>query len=615
MCGIYGEINGDNTMDKQSYRLNMLDHRGPDYKSYFYYQNIFLGHTRLSIIDTSENANQPMEDERGVLIFNGEIYNYKILQEKYLSNESFATCSDTEVLLKILGRFGNTKVNELNGMFAFAYYYKKKNTIILGRDRMGIKPLYYHLKGNNFQFSSEIKALSYELDKRDVVDSLLLRRFQSGFLPFGEVREFPKGTVAEYDIIDNKLEIVPFYEIKNDISVKKYSYYKTKDLSDNTSQLEELLSRSINLQLNSDAKVAALCSGGVDSSLISAISSESDPNIELYHAGVEGLGGEERYAEIVSKHLNKNIEYVHINAELFWKEFPYVTWVSDLPIYHPNDLSLHHVAKLANKNGVKVMLSGEGADELFGGYSWHKNLIQRRKVFNFYESHPIIDKIIRKIVFLYTKSGMFASNVNSFENFMPLGAGYSEKNIETLVKFVSFGSNNFENWKTWQNDRKYYEGFDTPEKEFGLSVMLNNLGNHLGSILHRTDRILMANSIEGRVPFLDNNVISFALNQNFDMKVNKKQGKFILKKVAEKYLPNEVIYRKKAGFPVPWQEYTKSINKILRNGFICNVLNMKYCDLEAFFKDDIDLKFHLISFEVWGRIFLNGENYKDILVE
>ncbi len=616
MCGIYGNINNKKTMEYYKDKLNLLEHRGPDNQSFYTDENLFLGHTRLSILDLNSNANQPFEDATSILIFNGEIYNFIELHQEYLSDIKLKTHSDTEVLFLLLKKFGKDIIKNLNGMFAFAFYDKINKMVLIARDTMGIKPLYYHLTNNSIEFASEIKPLNFQVDFNKVKQFIIQRTYQNGYLPYSNINEFPIGHYAVYDINTSKFEINKYNKIDEIPSKEIYLRNTIIKLNQQIDKLDELMKQSIALHLRSDAKIGALCSGGVDSSLISAIATKINPNVSLYHAGVEGSGGEEEYAEMVSKHINKEINYIKVSAETYWKVFPYLTYISDLPIYHPNDVSLHYIAEKAKLDGVKVLLSGEGADELFGGYLWYQNLIQRKKLFNLYDKNPLFGEIAKRLLFKYTKNGLNSINSKNYKNFMPLGLGYSDLNIEILSKSATFMLNDFKNWKDWQEHLKIYQDFDSNEdNNFALSFMFNNLYGHLGSILHRTDRILMANSIEGRVPFLENEMINFALNLPYNHKINNQEGKFLLKKVSERYLPNEVIYRTKAGFPVPWANYIGKIEKIFENGFILDLLDMSLDDLKAYYENDAYAKFSLISLEVWGRIFVRKEDYKSIIIE
>ena len=613
MCGIYGCVSLTIGESDLAVNLHKLDHRGPDNQDYYYSRPIFLGHTRLSIIDLDSSANQPYCDDC-VLIFNGEIYNYLELAKKHLGQTKFKTHSDTEILFEVLKKAGSKILPELNGMFAFAFYNKKKKTILLARDSSGIKPLYYRLCEGEFEFASEIKSLKFAVDSNKIKDFLSTGSFQYSYLPYSNIEILSGGHYAEFFIDSKTLKIEKFNKLEDQINSNVYFAARNTGFKAKTNELDNLLQKSIEMHLVGDAKLGALCSGGVDSSLISAMASYIKPDISLYHAGVEGSGGEEDFAEKVSKHLKKDIFYIKVSEETYWKEFAYLTYISDLPIYHPNDVSLHYIAKKAFQNKVKVLLSGEGADELFGGYIWHQNLLNRKKKYDFFDSHPFLKKISKRLCSTFSLNGLHDFDSQDYINFMPTGLGYADLNLGLIAKSCSFSMMEFEVFKKWQEHLSLYK-FETDYNSFGLSLIFNNLYGHLGSILHRTDRILMANSIEGRVPFLENDIIKFAVNLPLEHKINRSEGKFILKKVAERYLPKEVIYRPKMGFPVPWANYIGKIKKIFENGFLSELTGFTCDNLFAIYRNDPYLKFRFIALEVWGRLFVRGESYKDICVE
>lgn len=617
MCGIYGAINTNKKMGQLNEKLLKLNHRGPDSHDFYYNEDkkIYLGHTRLSILDLNSSANQPFQDNEHVLIYNGEIYNYLELKEKYLKEEKFNTCSDTEVIFKLLKKFYTNIIVEFNGMFSFAFYDINNAELLVARDRMGIKPLYYYQENDMFEFASEVKSLDYEIDSYKVKDYFTTRTYQRGNLPYKKIVEFPSGSFVKCNFITNSFVFNKYFDLFNVPKKLIYDNYKNDGLYNSMNKLEMFLDNSVQIHLRSDAKIASLCSGGLDSSLISAIATQYDSNISLYHAGVEGNGGEEKYSEIVAKHLKKEITYTKINKELFWHDFPYLTYISDLPIYHQNDVLLHQISKKARLDGVKVLLSGEGADELFGGYKWHQNIYKKYKIFRFLSQHPLLNKLFANILFEFSKNGLNSINLENFKSFIPQGLGYNYSNVDSTVKGHILVKNNFKDWILWEKSLSSYEKFDEfEEKNIVLSLMMDNLQGHLGTILHRTDRIMMANSIEGRVPFLENSIIEMGLNLPFDYKINS-SGKLILKLVAEKYLPKSVIYRKKAGFPVPWKAYVDGIHKIFENGFILDMSGLTLKQLENFYIGDANLKFMLIALEVWGRIFVLKQDYKNIVVE
>lgn len=616
MCGIYAKISFDRTINKNTFekKLNKISHRGPDNTGIFTYKNVALGHTRLSLLDLSVRANQPFCDDKFSLIFNGEIYNFKDLRKMYLSHLELKTSSDTEVLFELLKLKKEKVLRELDGMFAFVFFDKKTNEIFFARDKVGIKPLYYK-KSNNFEIASEIKVFDYEVNMDKISDFIMQGSFQYDNLPYKDIETLSAGYYGIFDLNSRKLQIKPYVNLLDTLDQNIFLINKTRNFNELVDELDNMLYESVQMHLQSDANKASLCSDGVDSSLVSYFANENE-NVPLYHSGIDGFG-EERYAQMVAKSINKPIVYANMTNEEYWKHFAYITYISDMPIYHPNDISLHIVAKKAHENGVKMLLSGEGADELFGGYSWHQRLMKQYRINKIFQKKP---SLYKKLFGQYDKTLQdgFRFSMSEIENFMPLGLGYSDLSSSCMVKPSIFAAYNFSLWKKYQEIREAFEKINTSDLEkYVLSLIHLNVYGHLGSILHRTDRILMANSIEGRVPFLQNDIIDFSMNLSLAHKISKrfrKDGKFILKKVAQKYLPYEVVYRHKAGFPVQINMYCKNIEEIFHNGFICSFSGLNFKDIKKFYESDMSMKFRMISLEVWGRIFVWGEKYENIRI-
>lgn len=616
MCGIYGYISHKNPFlpEEKVDKLRMLSHRGPDNTGFYHKDNLFLGHMRLSILDLSDAANQPFQDSQCCLIYNGEIYNYLQLREKHLGGKHWLTSSDTEVLFELLRLQGIGCLPLLNGMFALAFYDKSKNELLLARDTVGIKPLYYIAEPDFFEFSSEIKSLSFVPDLDALKDVLVYGHFEEGCLPYKNVKELMPGHVLQLELGTGKYRIEPFVRLEDKVNDARFKEFS--QAGNLASQLDSLLQSSILLHLQSDAPIGALCSGGIDSSLISALAVKHRKDVRLYHAGVAGERGEEGYARMVSDHLNVPLESIRMTKEEYWNAFPVVTYHNDLPIYHPNDISLYSICRKAQSDGMKVLLSGEGADELFGGYAWHQyfaSVLKRydRRVM----SRGFLGGVISRAIERISQSGGFPDlDKDDFIHCSALGIGYSSGEIGSLARSSSLAAQQFKAWKRWMENLEVYEGLAGKNEAAVLSFLLNNLYGHLSSILHRTDRILMMNSLEGRVPFLENSIFEFALNLPLRQKISGKEGKVILKKVASRYLPHEVVYRRKAGFPVPWYEYLPSVPHILNDGFVCGWTGLSAMNLQSWYRSDPLLKFRLISIEVWGRIFVWDQDPEDVKV-
>lgn len=619
MCGISGMVSlqKNNFIARSSVFKSIAElqvHRGPDNFGIINLDNYIFCHNRLSIIDVSTNSNQPLMDDEFVLVYNGEIYNYLELAKKYSIEE---TNSDTTVLFQLLKQHGTKVIEELNGMFAFAHFNKVENKLILSRDRLGIKPLYYSIIEGEFVFASEIKTILAYYEKIEIKPSInklnfneliLMNHIENNTTIYDSISNVGPGEVIE---VKSNGEIVKtiYYSLLNEIKLTTNQKKEAKLID----ELDELLYNSVKMHLISDVKTGTLCSGGIDSSLITAIASKLNPQISIYHAGVEGNGGEEEYAEIVAKHLNVSIMYTKMNFSKYISFLPIATYYSDLPLYHPNDISLYEITKAAKKDGTSVLLAGEGADELFGGYSWHLNFKNRisRVDNNFTKS---LNKIYRFIS--HKVPSILNTNVSN-DQYFSMSSTYMNFDVENIFKAAYKNSLiiNKESWSTiYSLYSKYQDTNMNKDDAMIASYISNNLFGHLSTLLHRNDRMSMANSVETRVPFLENKIIHFALNLDVNLKIRNNQTKYLLKKVAERYIPKANIYRAKAGFPVPWTTYLSQVNKnIFKGGFLVNFLNITNEQFEQFMDNcSADLLFSMLSIEIWGRIHIYKEKYWEL---
>lgn len=616
MCGIAGIIGQTDrcATDALINAAHLQKHRGPDNFGYRISPQYALFHNRLSIIDTSASANQPIEDSRYILVFNGEIYNFPELAQQKLPEENFDHKSDTLVLFSLLKKFGHSIISELNGMFAFAFFDKERNCCLLARDRMGIKPLYYFVNKKMFVFASEIKTALKILESADgyipkqcveprTLDTILSIGYgEMQLVPFRQIVELTPGCWCTVECQDtNSLSCKPYFSIPNQINISKCS---RKDSL--ISELDQLINKSIDLHMRADVPVGTLCSGGLDSSLITALATKRNPSLKIYHADFEGPGTERAYAEYVAKYLKVDIEYVTMDANTFLGQLPAAVWHSDIPIYHPNDISLYAIAEKAKSDGVKVLLCGEGADELFGGYPWHryyKNLLRFQKI-----GHLIPNNLKCSILLSFTYLSKFFTR----NQLLSLSAGhinYTNKNLADFTKRNVF-LRNPSVISIIDELRSCYRFDSNPEL---AAFITNNLYGHLSSILHRNDRMCMMASIESRVPFIENELIRFALNLDSSYKIKGKESKYLLKKVAETYLPHKIIYRTKMGFPVPFERFMqKCNNEIFNDGFLCNFLSVSSKLLLSQITLDPMFHFHALSVELWGRMFTDNTKPSDL---
>jgi len=596
----------------------MLNHRGPDFCGTYSTENVFLGHARLSILDLTTAGNQPFGDGEARLVFNGEIYNWQELHTNYLNGQALHSHSDTEVLFLLLRKMGTACLPLLNGMFGFAYYTPATNKMILARDMTGIKPVYFIAGATHFEFSSEIKNIDYEPDLNRLKEYMIFGRFGEDFLPYANVNEVLPGSYIELDCVSGKWFQEPYREVESLVSQEKY-----EDLASSgnlVDQLDTLLQRSVSMHEQSDAPIGFLCSGGLDSSLITAIAAKSHPNIALYHADFEGEGRELDYAEQVAKHVGAPLHKTTLTKDDFWEHFPEMTYAMDLPIQHPHSISLNMISRKVRDDGVKVLLAGDGADELFMGYPFYWSYA--RSLSNYW--HPRDPRtFLRKF-----KNGLrhmlnsdpdtcwFFRDINrKFQKHAHVGFGGDACNLAYPYQAMSLVRQDFKAWKRWQQATEAFAWMGDNQESSVLSFQLFYMRDFLQPLLHRLDRMLMNPSVEGRVPFLENELIEFAMNLSVDQKFNGRSGKHLLKQVALRYLPEDIVNRKKKGFTVPFSQYVTKYPKVLEDGFVSGWTHMTKKELVSWCNGDVDLLYRLISIEVWGRIFVHKTPWTDIRVE
>lgn len=620
MCGVYGRVEIRRSLDVERAmgRIRMLAHRGPDYCGTHVVKEVFLGHARLSILDLSPAGNQPFHDENGaVLVYNGEIYNWRELKERYLADVELKSGSDTEVLVHLLRQMGTACLPLLDGMFAFAYLDSAANTLLLARDTTGIKPLHFVSTPDYFEFSSEVKNLSYEPDLNRLKEYLIFGRFDDEALPFSNVGSVAAGNFLRLDCATGAWTQTPYAETETLVSKERYQALAANP--DLESELDRVLETSLRLHERSDAPIGFLCSGGLDSSLITAMAAKHRSDMALYHADFEGAGGEAHYARQVASYLGVGINETVMTRDRFWELFPQVTHALDLPVQQPTSVSLALIAAKARDDGLKVLLSGEGADELFGGYSWHRSY--QNSLSNYssrWRPSKLIANALRHLV--YKREGpdsylYFKYARPRLQRHAHVGFGFGAWSLDEPIDALSFVGHDFRGWPRWQQALRSYEWMEDRREADVQSFMLSNMRVMMQPLLHRLDRILMMHSMEGRVPFIEKGMMEFALNLGLRHKIRGSDPKHILKRVALRYLPSTIVNRKKMGFHVPWLDYSTTFPRILEDGFVSEWTRMSRRDLQSWCEHESGNLYKLIAAEVWGRIFVHKQPWQDIKVE
>ncbi|WP_158727679.1 MULTISPECIES: asparagine synthase (glutamine-hydrolyzing) [unclassified Flavobacterium] len=553
MCGINGIFHLQN-QKKVDERLllrmrDSLEHRGPDDKGVFIDKNIGLGHRRLSIIDLTIAGHQPYisEDGRYIMVYNGEIYNYKSFYSELKNNGLIIkNTSDTEVLMKLYQLHGLKMLNKLNGIFAFAIWDKLEKKLILARDRMGVKPLYYSFHNESLYFASEQKALftagvPHKIAS-DGLEEYIFNRFVAGenTLYQNVNKVLPGHSLTIHQ--NGKKEIVKWWDLKTEIQ-------NQDQIKKPIEWFQETFNDSINLRMVSDVPVGVLLSGGLDSSsILASLHDQKYQKIQTFNMGFEEAEHNESH---LAKRLASKFDYefhtMQLKDENLYENLIKATYYQDEPIVHLSEPHILALSKMA-KPKVKVLLSGEGADELMGGYVRYKTL-----------KYPSLLNAISMI-----------SNFELFNNKPRLEKLGRYSQINTNSDLVIFNGSNI-----YPNDIAKNFGIKNPPiNEYRMkifeeakSIYPNNLRRqalyfdqhtYLCSLLDRNDRCTMGESIECREPFLDPRLIIGLGSLEDKWLFSGKKWKFILKKSMEKKLPQEILNFKKVGLSAPWGKYMAS---------------------------------------------------------
>lgn len=575
ICGFTGEI-----LDREKILKNMTDvitHRGPNSEGFFSTENISMGFRRLSIIDL-DDGNQPLynEDKTLVLTFNGEIYNYKELREELIAaGHEFRTDTDSEVLIHGFEEWHENLLDKIRGMFAFAIFNTLDNSLFMARDFFGIKPLHYALVDNHLVYGSEIKSILQfpKFEKKfnkKALDKYL--SFQYSVPPetfFEGVYCLLPGHYLWYK--DGKLEITRYFE-------PTFEPDENLTLDESVNKIETVFEESVKTHKVSDVEVGCFLSSGVDSSYVSTYFSGQK-------AFTVGFGNDEKYNEIgFAKRLAEEVGLDHhykvISPEEFWDNISHVQYIMDQPLADPSCIALYFVSKLASEF-VTVVLSGEGADELFGGYNIYHEPISLCK----YQKIPrLLRRALATVVEAIPanfkgKNFIIRGSKDLPERFIGNAFMFSQKDKKKLLKDSNLAT----------APQKFCEKFYEKTENFDDITRMQYLDVNLwmvGDILLKADRMSMANALELRVPFLDKEVFKVAKTIPSRLKVNNENTKFALRKAALKHLPKFTAEKKKLGFPVPirvWLREEKYYN-VVKNMFTSNVAN-------EFFNTDILLDY------------------------
>lgn len=555
-CGFTGNINDREGTITQM--MNRIIHRGPDSAGIHTDEDVTLGFRRLSIIDLNEGS-QPIYNEDGsiVIVFNGEIYNYQTIRQWLIEKgHTFKTHADTEVLIHLYEEKGEDMLNDLRGMFAFVIYNLKEKTLFAARDFFGIKPFYYSMVENHLIFGSEIKSfLEFPLFKKEVNPVAL-----ENYLTF------------QYSVLDETF-FKGVYKLKpghcliyknGDLQIKRYFQPEFKpeesSLQDSIKAVEEVMADSIKAHKVSDVEVGSFLSSGVDSSFVAAtFNGDKTFTVGFDYEKYNEIGYAEKLSELVGIDNYSKV----ISTDEYWDSLSKVQYHMDEPLADPSAIALYFVSKLASKH-VKVALSGEGADEFFGGYNIYKEPMDLAVM-------KVMPKPLRKLManicraLPFKLKGMnyiIRSSMDLEERFIGNAKMFSEKEREAILKNPTGKYNHKEITKPYYD---FTKGLDDVTRMQFIDLNLWMVGD----ILLKADKMSMANSLEVRVPFLDKEVFKVASKIPSDYRVNRRATKYVFRMAAKDKLPEEVASKKKLGFPVPtrvWLKEDKYYN-IIKDAF------------------------------------------------
>lgn len=568
MCGIVG-LSG-NRVEEVKNMLGALHHRGPDDNGIYSDEGITLGHVRLSILDLSSAGHQPMEYENLVIVFNGEVYNFREIRvELERRGYVFRSDSDTEVVLKAFHCFGEVAVERFIGMFAIALWDKSAHELRLYRDRVGVKPLYYYFKNGELIFASEVRSIAKCVDNLEICDAAKYEFFQFGYISsnlsiYNLVHKLPAGNFLIFR--DGMIKVESYW------SVHKFLEMPTFEASEEEliDRCEELLIDAFKLRMVADVPVGVFLSGGIDSSLVAAILQRYHGNIRTFTIGFENPHyNEATYAKAVANYLGvEHTEQIFTPDSVRGILSDFVR-AYDEPFGDSSALPTLLVSYLAKENGIKVVLSADGGDEIFCGYERYKiayNL--SRKIMplpRFFKA--CINTLMQRIG--VKNIAKFVKVRNLEHKFNQLSEMLKAQNLEEFYELIIHNSKNYEILELLG------KSFPPKTHAFALGERIHPMQGMMSldyerymvdDILVKVDRATMFHSIEGREPLLDHRIAEFAARLPFDMKYHNGKSKYILRKVLERYIPHEMIDRPKMGFGIPMFEWFSSDLRMLFDG-------------------------------------------------
>ena len=600
MCGFVGFISKEKKKKEIIKKMaKRIEHRGPDGEGYYIDKTIALGHRRLSIIDV-KGGSQPMynEDKTKVIVFNGEIYNFKELK-KELKKHTFKNNSDTEVLIHGYEEWGTDVLKKLRGMFSFVIWDKEKEILFGARDPFGIKPFYFYQKDESILFASEIKCFF----EHPIFEKKLNERLLSSYLSFS----FTPTTETFFQGV-NRLDAGHYIIYQNgELTIQKYFELnfreEKKTYEESVEMIKEVMEDSVNHHQISDVEVGSFLSSGIDSSYLVSLAKPD----KTYTVGYESPKYNEiNYAKDLAKRLKIKNKSKKITKKEYLKMIPKIMYYMDEPSSDPATVALYFVSKLASKE-VKVVLSGEGADEFFGGYNYYRYFVDM----GFYNKIPyfirhFISKVCKLLPEIRGVNFLIRRGEKIENSYIGVNRVFGKKEKKKVLNIPT----------TLTEEEITKPIYDSLKKESDI-VKMQAIDIHfwlMKDILQKADRMTMANSIEGRVPFIDKEVYKIASGLPFEYKVSKENTKLALRDAAKTVIPNESYKKKKLGFPVPirdWmreKDFYEEIKKTFETEYAKKYFKQKYIlklleDHKNKKKDNYRKVWNIYCFLKWYEVF------------
>lgn len=566
MCGIAGFYG---TVDQQSdsvikRMLTRIEHRGPDQSGTYTSKNVVLGSVRLSILDLQGGTMPIASNDKSLwIVFNGEIFNYIELKDELVQlGYVFETTSDTEVIVNLYQEYGKEFVTKLNGQFAIAIWDKSKEELFLARDRVGIRPLFYTQTEHSFVFSSEIKSflehpeINLRLSAKALTQYYTFWTSISPDTAFENIFEVPPGSYMT--VSKDGIEKTSYWKLP----VVKPQQYKYTTVEEAAAKFEEIFTDAVKIRLRSDVPVAAYLSGGIDSSITTSFIKKISPdNLKTYSIGFdEKEFDESSYQNIASAYFNTSHSSISCSSQQIAEHFEKVVWHSEAPLLRTAPTPMSLLAKSVRDDNTKVVITGEGADELLGGY----NIFKETKIRRFWAKDP--DSKFRAIL-LKRLYPYLPQMKNANANILKMFFGYKLNETDSPIYSHLLRWNNTTRIKNYLSDNykeesKGYtpidainerfkadlQGLDFLTKAQYIEISLFMSGYLLSS---QGDRMAMANSIEGRYPFLDHRMIEFCMSVHPDLKLKILNEKYLLKKMMKGRLPDPILNRSKQAYRAP----------------------------------------------------------------